>query len=160
MSDTRIITRPEVRVARDATVHLRLKESERRPLVSKRKGVWLLAGLALALFLFATDGGGTGLYVLIQDQASQAQNYLVRGPGAPLAFLNSSPSREKKFQLQGIVYSQAKPLAIVNATSIANGELASVRVGKSKELIECLEIHPESIQIKTSGGSEVSLSLP
>jgi hypothetical protein len=160
MSDTRFIPNPNIQVTRaEVLTPLRLKEPGKRRLFTKGRLPWLVAGLALAVGLFATDGGGEVLYARLHTGVSQTKGYLVSRPGAPLAFLSGDSSPNSKFRLQGIIYSQVKPMAVINSQPCTSGEVIAVPVGRKDETVTCLDIQPASVRISTRQGSELSLVL-
>ena len=122
-------------------------------LLSRRRGPCLLAGLVLAMVLWITDGGGPGLYETLYLQAAKAEHFLVRAPGAPLSVLDSNKARAERFRLQGIVYSPARSLAVINEASCAPGESIAVKVGRNTEIIRCVEVFPSTVQIQTADGT-------
>jgi len=160
MSDTRLIRRANMHVTRrHPQTPLRLKEEAKKSFISSRRGPWLMTGLVLAMMLFFTRGRNTSLYTAFYTQTVRAQDRLVRSPGAPLSFLCVSSRPEDKFRLQGIVYSSLNPIAVINKKTCSSGETVAVRVGKEKEVIQCMAIERGWVDIHTSDGVALSLSL-
>jgi hypothetical protein len=118
-----------------------------------------LAGLVLAMVLWITDGGGPRLYELLYLQAAKVEHFLLRAPGAPLSVLDSNRARAERFRLQGIVYSPARSLAVINEASCAPGERIAVKVGRSTQIIRCVEVFPSTVQIQTADGKLETLRL-
>jgi hypothetical protein len=118
-----------------------------------------MAGLALSIMLFLTGSQHTSLLTDLYNRAASTRDYLVHREGAPLSFFSAKPSLTDRFQLQGIVYSPSKPVAVINRQTCASGELVAVPVGRDDEVIHCLEIDRGWVEIQTSDGAEISLRL-
>jgi len=99
------------------------------------------------------------LYDAVYLRAEGVWHDLVRAPDAPLSFLDSSKARAGRFRLQGIVYSPAGSLAVINQANCAPGEKVSVKVGKDTEVIRCVEVYPRAVWIETADGAFQSLRL-
>jgi hypothetical protein len=135
------------------------REPPRSGLLTRRSGPWLLVGLILALLVWLTNGGGPGLYEAVYLRAEGVWHHLVSAPGAPLPFLDRGKARAARFRLQGIVYSPAGSLAVINQANCAPGEKVTVKVGTDTEVIRCVEVHPRAVWIETADGTFRSLHL-
>jgi hypothetical protein len=140
-------------------VSLRFKDEEPRELLPARRAPWLIAGLVLSVLIFLTGIRDGALLTKLYGQALDARDYLVRGSDAPLSFLKADNTPKQKYFLQGIVYSPAKPMAVINRKTCASGEVLAVPVGKDSEIIQCIEIERGWVEIETADGAALSLRL-
>jgi len=118
----------------------------------------LAAALMLAATLYVTGGGGA-FYDTAYGLVASAEARWIRSPNAPLSFLNRDKPAKDRFELQGIVYSSNRPIAVINQQPCAPGEKVAVKVGDESEIIECLNIEPCSVEIQTLDGETASLKL-
>lgn len=159
MSDTKIIARPSLQVFQEE-VHVPLRLKSATP-ANRRwpRALGLLTGLSVALFMFFTDGGGSGLYSATYDQLEGTERLLRKITPSSLP-LFSDRSEKDKYRLQGIIYSSLRPMAVINQQTCAPGEVISVPVGRSDELIHCVQIDQGFVDIRTPQGQDARLSLP
>jgi hypothetical protein len=136
---------------------IRLKEDRPEPKDTSKRKLWLGSGLLIALLLFVTGGGGSAFYSHTYAGAQAAGDAIQRVAGDTLPFIASESG--PKYRLQGIIYSSNNPMAVINRKSCAPGEKVSVKVGREAEVIECVDIEPEAVEIKTHAGSEARLTL-
>lgn len=68
-------------------------------------------------------------------------------PADPAGDRRNSPPR--RLELQGILGSRIRPLALINGRSFAEGESASVPVGEHKVPLTCLEIAADRVKVRT-----------
>lgn len=137
---------------------VRVHDPEQHGMVSRRRGPYLVATLMLAATVYITGGGGA-FYDAAYGLVTRTEARWIRAPAAPLSFLNSQKPPRDRFELQGIVYSSNRPIAVINQRPCAPGEKVTVKVGNQTEVIECLSIDPHLVQIRTLEGETASLEL-
>jgi hypothetical protein len=59
-----------------------------------------------------------------------------------------------QLSLKGISGTKAQPLALINSSTIAEGELADIRCGRQIVKVRCVEIRDRSVLVELHGTSE------
>jgi hypothetical protein len=158
MSDTRFIGRPSVNLLREEfQTTLRLKDSPTIRTWPRLVALGLV--LSLAVLVFLTKGGPNGFYSATYDQLRGTEELLQKISAVRLPLVAKRGTTEK-YQLQGIIYSSLRPMAVINQQACTPGESVSVPVGRADEIIHCVEITPGTVEIRTSEGRDTRLSLP
>ena len=83
-----------------------------------------------------------------------------RAPAFPASYATESPPAPETLVLRGVSWINGRPFASINDRSLAVGESAKVRLGKTNLTIRCLSISTNAVRVQTvPGGTEQELKL-
>ena len=161
MSDTLFIPRDSDSFGQTHPGYVRIKDPPERkttPLAQRRFWILVMPSLVAVVFLVFQERTLTRLTEFRQAiSASVANPASIRQSGVPWLF--SSGLSEPNFSLNGIVYSPARPVAMINQRPFGRDEIGGVMTDNGRQPIHCLEIRPADVRIRVPGGEEVLLNL-
>ena len=163
MSDTTFIERGSDYAFESVPGYVKIKDPAKPgrgspSLIRNRFWTLILPGTVALGLLLAREGSLLTLTEMKDLMSSAvAEPDSVKSRGAFWPFAKSQASLT--YDLNGIIFSAQRPMAMINQQAFDRDEIASVKTAEGRRPIHCVEINPADVRIRIPGGEERVLSL-